>query len=64
VDVDEGRDMSWPMEGSDGLSSVVDGVLKAASSSTCGIEGLRNVSRACGRGRIEVARAEAVVIEV
>jgi hypothetical protein len=64
VDVDDGREMSWPMDGSDGLSSSVDGVLKAGRSSTCRMDGLRKESRACGRGRIEVARAEAVVYEV
>jgi hypothetical protein len=61
VEVDDGREMSWPMDGSV-LSSSVDGVLKAGRSSTCRIEGRRKESRACGRGReSEVARAEAVV---
>ncbi|KAF2732741.1 hypothetical protein EJ04DRAFT_416584, partial [Polyplosphaeria fusca] len=53
--------MSKPMDGRDGLSSSVDAVLKAGRSSTCRIEGLRNESRAVGRGRMVVASAEAVV---
>lgn len=44
VELDEGRDMSWPMDGS--LSSSLAGgdVLKAGRSKTCRIEGLRNES--------------------
>jgi hypothetical protein len=61
VEVDDGREISKPIEGSDGLSSSVDDVLKDGRSSTCSIDGRRNVSRACGRGRIEVASAEAVM---
>ncbi|KAF2629140.1 hypothetical protein BU25DRAFT_306036, partial [Macroventuria anomochaeta] len=38
-----------------------DVVLIAGRSKACSIEGLRNVSWARGRGRIEVASAEAVV---
>lgn len=62
VDVDDGREMSWPMDGSDGLSSKADAVLKAGRSKACSIDGRRNDSGACGRGRIEVASAEAVVV--
>lgn len=62
MDVDDGREMSWPMDGRHGLSSSVDAVLNEGRSSTCNIDGLRNVSVACGRGRIDVASAEAVVI--
>ncbi|KAF2654882.1 hypothetical protein K491DRAFT_569666, partial [Lophiostoma macrostomum CBS 122681] len=53
--------ISRPIDGSGALSSSVDAVLNAGRSNTCSIEGLRNESRACGRGSIEVARAEAVV---
>ncbi|KAF2279166.1 uncharacterized protein EI97DRAFT_364180, partial [Westerdykella ornata] len=51
----------WPMDGSGSLSSSADDVLKAGRSSTCRIDGLRNESRAWGRGRIEVVRADAVM---
>jgi hypothetical protein len=61
VDVEEGRGISWPNDGSGALSSSVDAILNAGRSKACSIDGLRNDSRACGRGRIEVARAEAVV---
>ncbi|ORY18582.1 hypothetical protein BCR34DRAFT_473294 [Clohesyomyces aquaticus] len=61
VDVEDGRDISWPIEGSGGLSSSVDAVLKAGRSNACSIEGRRKDSWAVGRGRIEVASAEAVV---
>lgn len=65
VDVDEGREMSWPMDGREGLSvSNVGAVLKAGRSKACRIEGRRNVSLAWGRGRTDVASvAEAVVCE-
>jgi hypothetical protein len=61
VELEEGRDISWPMDGS--LSSKLDvvGILKAGRSKACRIEGLRNVSSTWGRGRIEVASAEAVM---
>jgi hypothetical protein len=59
VEAEEGRDIEWPMDGSGALSSSVDDVLNAGRSSTCSIEGRRNESMACGRGR--VARAEAVM---
>jgi hypothetical protein len=49
------------MDGSEGLSSSEDAVLKAGRSSTCRMDGLRNESRAVGRGRMVVASAEAVV---
>lgn len=61
VDVDEGREISRPMDGNEGLSSSTDAVLKAGRSRTCRIDGRRNESMAVGRGRIEDARAEAVV---
>lgn len=61
LEVEDGREISWPRDRSGGLSSSVDAVLKAGRSSTCNIDALRNESRACGRGRIEVARAEAVM---
>lgn len=62
VDVDDGREMSWPSDGSDGLSSKAGAVLKAGRSNACRIEGRRNVSLAWGRGSTEVASvAEAVV---
>jgi hypothetical protein len=63
VDVDEGRDISWPIDGRVGCSSRCgDAVLNAGRSNTCSIDGLRNEdSGACGRGRIAVASAEAVV---
>lgn len=60
VELDEGRDISWPMDGS--LSSRLGGdVLKAGRSKTCRIDGLRKESSTWGRGRIAVASAEAVV---
>jgi len=60
VELEDGRDISWPIDGS--LSSkLVVGVLKAGRSKTCRIEGLRNESSTWGRGRIEVASAEAVM---
>ena len=65
--LDDGRDMSRPTS-----SGLIDGsvvrsnaggevVLIAGRSKACSIDGRRNVSWACGRGRIEVASAEAVV---
>lgn len=60
VELEDGLDMSWPIEGS--LSSNgVEGVLKAGRSNTCSIDGRRNESLAWGLGRIAVASAEAVV---
>ncbi|PVH92442.1 hypothetical protein DM02DRAFT_483881, partial [Periconia macrospinosa] len=53
--------MSWPMDGSAGRSSSEDAVLSEGRSNTCRIDGRRNESRAWGRGRIEVASAEAVM---
>ncbi|KAF2122383.1 hypothetical protein BDV96DRAFT_594268 [Lophiotrema nucula] len=61
VEVEEGREISWPMDGRAGLSSSVDAVLNAGRSSTCRIDGRRNDSMATGRGRFIVARAEAVL---
>jgi hypothetical protein len=65
--LDDGREMSRPTS-----SGLIDGsvvrsnaggevVLIAGRSKACSIDGRRNVSWACGRGRIEVASAEAVV---
>ncbi|PSN71322.1 hypothetical protein BS50DRAFT_485940 [Corynespora cassiicola Philippines] len=54
--------MSCPSAGRGTRSSTAgDAVLKAGRSKACSIEGLRNDSVAWGRGRIDVARAEAVV---
>jgi hypothetical protein len=54
--------MSVPIDGSSLSSSVGgDDVLRAARLNTCNIEGLRKESLACGRGRMEVASAEAVM---
>jgi hypothetical protein len=61
VDVEDGREMSWPIDGREGLSSNVGAVLKAGRSNACRIEGRRNVSLAWGRGSTDVASvAEAV----
>lgn len=65
--LDDGRDISRPTS-----SGLIDGsvlvsnaggevVLIAGRSNACSIDGRRNVSWACGRGRIEVASAEAVM---
>jgi len=65
--LDDGREMSRPTS-----SGLIDGsvvrsnaggevVLIAGRSKACSIDGRRNVSWAWGRGRIEVASAEAVV---
>ncbi|KAJ4989620.1 hypothetical protein SVAN01_04837 [Stagonosporopsis vannaccii] len=67
--LDDGRERSRPT--SSGLmdGSVLwagaggDVVLMAGRSNACSIDGRRNVSWACGRGRIEEASAEAVVDE-
>lgn len=67
VELDDGRERLRPMisglmDGSVSCSSAGgDVVLMAGRSNACSIDGLRNVSWACGRGRIEVASAEAVV---
>jgi hypothetical protein len=61
VELDDGRDMSWPMDGSLSSNGGVGGVLKAGRSNTCSIDGRRNDSLAWGLGRIEVASAEAVM---
>jgi len=53
--------MSWPMDGSLSSKLTVVGVLKAGRSKTCSIEGLRKESSTWGRGRMEVASAEAVM---
>ncbi|KAF2684112.1 hypothetical protein K458DRAFT_303194, partial [Lentithecium fluviatile CBS 122367] len=53
--------ISWPIDGREGLSSNVVAVLKAGRSNACRMDGLRNESRACGRGSSEVASAEAVM---
>lgn len=46
VELDDGRDMSWPMDGSLSSRKAEDGVLKAGRSKTCRIEGLRKESLA------------------
>lgn len=67
VELLDGRDRSRPR-----ISGLMDGsvlwsnaggdvVLMAGRSNACSIDGLRNESWACGRGRIEEASAEAVV---
>jgi hypothetical protein len=61
VELEDGRDISWPIDGSLSSKLAVIGVLKAGRSKTCRIEGLRNESSTWGRGRIEVASAEAVM---
>jgi hypothetical protein len=61
VELEDGRDMSWPMDGSCLSSIMAGGVLRAGRSNTCRIEGLRKQSAARGLGRIEVASAEAVM---
>jgi hypothetical protein len=61
VELEDGRDMSWPMNGSCLSSVIAGGVLRAGRSNTCSIEGLRKQSAAWGLGRIEVASAEAVM---
>lgn len=61
VELDEGRDMSWVIDGSLSSKLAAVGVLKAGRSKTCKIDGLRNESSTWGRGRIEVASAEAVM---
>ena len=61
VELDEGRDMSWPMDGSLSSRLTGDGVLRAGRSNTCSIDGRRKESLTKGRGRIEVASAEAVM---
>ncbi|KAF2870664.1 hypothetical protein BDV95DRAFT_496134, partial [Massariosphaeria phaeospora] len=53
--------ISWPIDGSGALSSSAGAVLKAGRSKACSIDGRRNDSVACGRGRIDVASAEAVM---
>jgi hypothetical protein len=61
VELEDGRDMSWPIDGSLSSKLAVVGVLKAGRSKTCRIDGLRNESSTWGRGRMEVASAEAVM---
>jgi len=61
VELEDGLDISWPMDGSCLSSTVAGGVLMAGRSNTCKIDGLRKQSMAWGRGRIEVASAEAVM---
>jgi hypothetical protein len=61
VELEDGRDISWPMDGSCLSSTVAGGVLMAGRSKTCKMDGLRKQSMAWGRGRIEVASAEAVM---
>lgn len=61
VELDDGRDLSWPMDGNCLSSNMAGGVLRAGRSNTCRIEGLRKQSVAWGLGRIEVASAEAVM---
>jgi hypothetical protein len=62
VELEDGRDMSWPMDGSCLSSYMAGGVLRAGKSKACSIDGLRKQSLARGLGRIEVASAEAVMI--
>tara|TARA_R110002003_G_scaffold45_25_gene3696 strand:+ start:5279 stop:5638 length:360 start_codon:yes stop_codon:yes gene_type:complete len=62
VELEDGRDMSWPMDGNCLSSTIAGGVLIAGRSKACKIDGLRKQSAACGLGRIVVASAEAVVI--
>jgi hypothetical protein len=61
VELEDGRDISWPIDGSLSSKLAVVGVLKAGRSKTCKIDGLRNESSTWGRGRMEVASAEAVM---
>jgi len=61
VELDEGGDISWPMAGSLSSKGVVGGVLRAGRSKACSIDGRRKESLAWGRGRIDVASAEAVM---
>jgi hypothetical protein len=61
VDAEEGRGISKPIDGRDSFSSSEDAILKAGKSRACSIDGLRNESRAWGRGRMDVASAKAVV---
>jgi hypothetical protein len=56
VDVEDGREMSWPMDGSEGRSSSEGCAVLKAGRSKPG-SGERKESRAAGRGR----RADAVV---
>jgi hypothetical protein len=44
VELDDGRDMSWPMDGNCLSSKVAGGVLRAGRSKTCRIDGLRKQS--------------------
>ncbi|KAF1949495.1 hypothetical protein CC80DRAFT_429044, partial [Byssothecium circinans] len=53
--------ISWPIDGRAGWSWSGDAVLKPGRSNACSIDGRRNDSEAWGRGRIDVASAEAVV---
>jgi hypothetical protein len=46
VELEDGRDMSWPMDGSCLSSIMAGGVLRAGRSNTCRIEGLRKQSMA------------------
>jgi hypothetical protein len=62
VEVDDGRGISKPIEGSEGFSSSDDAVLNAGRSRTWRMDGLRNESKATGRGRIVVARVEVVMV--
>jgi hypothetical protein len=61
VELEDGRDRSWPMDGSCLSSYIAGGVLMAGRSKACSIDGLRKQSLARGLGRIEVASAEAVM---
>lgn len=58
VELDEGRERSWPREGSLSSSVIQDGVLTAGKSNTWRMDGRRNESLTIGRGRMDV---EAVV---
>lgn len=63
VEVEEGREISKPIDGRDGFSSKVGAVLKAGRSNACRIEGRRKVSLAWGRGRTDVASVAEAVVE-
>jgi hypothetical protein len=63
VELEEGRDISWPIDGSLSSKLAVVGVLKAGRSKACRIEGLRNESSTWGRGRIEVEAVVGIKVE-
>jgi hypothetical protein len=63
VEVEDGRDISWPIDGREGFSSNVDAVLKAGRSNACRIDGRRKESLAWGRGRTDVASVAKAVVK-